>query len=442
MLKPLRIIPLRSKLTARAGLVAVSKLLRHHAQLPQVLDPKFPVSGGFADSAVAISYVALLCQGITEFDAIENMRCDATFAHSLGMPSLPSAPTVRQRVEQRGQEWLGPLFDANARLLTRAKVAPTALWTGHVPLDLDVFVMDNSDSRKEGVGCTYMKVVGYAPVAAYLGREGYLLELSLREGIQHSAKETEYSLERVLPLARTLTPAPLLVRMDSGFDSAKLIAELQHQNTALGTVDWIVKWNPRSYNVQADYQALLADPFREWATPRAGKRVTLWRQTVGTHRRVCRLTEETIDRNGQVLLLPKLTVEGWNTSLAQFSNAQIIALYADHGTHEQFHSELKTDMSLERLPSGKFNANDAVCSLAVLAYNALRIIGQNALIGDDSPVRHKAERRRLKTVIREIICAPGQWIQHARQLCLGLPEVWAGFAAFTGLMRGQLFASD
>ena len=133
-------------------------------------------------------------------------------------------------------------------------------------------------------------------------------------------------------------------------------------------------------------------------------------------------------------------------SLKKLSNASIIALYADHGTHEQFHSELKTDMNLERLPSGKFNANDAVCSavcsLAMLAYNALRIIGQNALLGDDSPVRHKAERRRLKTVIREIICAPGQWIQHARQICLGIPQVWAGFAAFTRLMRGPLFASD
>lgn len=46
-----------------------------------------------------------------------------------------------------------------------------------------------------------MKVVGYAPVAAYLGRVGYLLELSLRVGIQHSAMETEYSLEQVLPPA-------------------------------------------------------------------------------------------------------------------------------------------------------------------------------------------------------------------------------------------------
>lgn len=440
-MKPPRIVPLRSKLTARAGLVAVTKLLRHHAQLPQVLDPKFPVSGGFADSAVAISYVSLLCQGITEFDAIENMRGDQTFAQALGMPSLPSAPTVRQRVEQRGQAWLDPLFEANTRLLLRAKVEPTALWTGHVPLDLDVFVMDNSDSRKEGVGYTYAKVVGYAPIAAYLGREGYLLELSLREGTQHSAKETEYSLERVLPLARTLTKRPLLARLDSGFDSARLYAELERQRAALGSVDWIVKWNPRSYDVQADHQRLLADPLCKWTALRDGKRTTLWHEALGARRRVYRLTEETIDRDGQVLLLPKLTIEGWNTSLTEQSDAQVIELYADHGTHEQFHSELKTDMNLERLPSGKFNANDAVCSLAVLAYNALRIIGQNALIGPASPVRHAAERRRLKTVIREIICAPGQWIRSARQIRLGLPTAWAGYAAFSEMMRGPLFAS-
>ena len=29
--------------------------------------------------------------------------------------------------------------------------------------------------------------------------------------------------------------------------------------------------------------------------------------------------------------------------------------------HEQFHSEIKTDLDLERLPSGKFDTNDAMC---------------------------------------------------------------------------------
>ncbi|QAU25378.1 hypothetical protein EO087_04260 [Dyella sp. M7H15-1] len=64
---------------------------------------------------------------------------------------------------------------------------------------------------------------GFAPIAAYLGGEaGYCLALELRDGIQHSAKETEYTLERMIPRARALTRAPILLRCDSGFDSERM----------------------------------------------------------------------------------------------------------------------------------------------------------------------------------------------------------------------------
>ena len=59
--------------------------------------------------------------------------------------------------------------------------------------------------------------------------------------------------------------------------------------------------------------------------------------------------------------------------------AQVIELYCNHATHEQFHSEFKTDMDLERLPSGKFDTNYLVCQLAAVAMNLLRLIGQNTL---------------------------------------------------------------
>ena len=54
-------------------------------------------------------------------------------------------------------------------------------------------------------------------------------------------------------------------------------------------------------------------------------------------------------------------------------------LYHDHATCEQFHSELKTDMDVERLPSGDFRTNELFLSLATLAFNALRRIGQASL---------------------------------------------------------------
>ena len=61
---------------------------------------------------------------------------------------------------------------------------------------------------------------------------------------------------------------------------------------------------------------------------------------------------------GQHLLVPEIEIEGWWTSL-EYEEETIIALYAEHGTSEHFHSELKSDLDIERLPLGKF-ATDAL----------------------------------------------------------------------------------
>ena len=54
----------------------------------------------------------------------------------------------------------------------------------------------------------------------------------------------------------------------------------------------------------------------------------------------------------------------------------MIRLYHEHGESEQYHSAIKTDMDVERFPSGKFDTNELVLELTVLAYNILRVIGQ------------------------------------------------------------------
>jgi hypothetical protein len=132
---------------------------------------------------------------------------------------------------------------------------------------------------------------------------------------------------------------------------------------------------------------------------------------------VVRVTERTIDKKGQHLLVPEIEIEGWWTSL-EVAMADVIELYKHHGTHEQFHSEIKTDLDLERLPSGKFDTNDAVMHLAAFAYNCLRLIGQLGLTGELSPIRHPAKRRRIKTVLQEVMYRAAKFVEHARRLVL------------------------
>ena len=368
-MRKLTVTQLDYDLTPVAGLALAGHYLKALRPTLSRLDAALPVKGGVANSDIVRSYLGLLVQGKSDFDAIENYRGDAFYKQALGIALLPSSPTLRQRMDARAAE----LFDFAApmieTLLAGQRPDYGVLPCGWLPLDVDTFAMDNGGTAKEGVGRTYAGVDGYCPLAAYLGSHGFCLELALRPGVQHSASETDFNLERVIPMAQRLSAAgpkaPILVRLDSGFDSLRLMRGIESCNVAGSPgVDFLIKWNPRSTDVAALAARLDADAAVHWEQPRAGKRVTMWEQPIAvegmerTVRRVLRLIERTIDKHGQVLIVPELTLEGWTTSLpAKFSAQEIIALYADHGTHEQFHSEFKSDLDLTRLPSGKFDTN-------------------------------------------------------------------------------------
>lgn len=429
------------ELSSHAGLALVGKYLAH-INLNALVDPRFPVRSGVPNSAIIKSYLALLCQGKSDFEAIEAFRGDAFFARALRLSAVPSSPTLRQRLDTHAAAWFELASVLNEALLCSRfqgrSVDFGALACGYTPLDIDTFAMDNSDTRKELVGRTYAGVDGYCPIASYLGTAGFCLELALRPGVQHSACESEYDFERIPPMASRLVPGAILVRADAGFCSQALMRTIARQGQALGRqMAFLIKWNPRSTPIERIAAQKVADAHTLWCHPREGKRLCVWQEPVAIEgleqpvRRILRLIERTIDKHGQPLLLPQYTLEGWTTSLPeQIGIAQVIELYAQHGTHEQFHSEFKSDMALERLPSGKFDTNYLVCQLAALAMNVLRLIGQHTLHGKQAPVRHTAQRRRIKTVIQEMICKAARMMRHARRWVLGLGANDVGFAAF------------
>ncbi len=438
-------------LTPVAGLALVGHYLNAVRPVLDRLDAALPIRADVSTADVCRAYLGLLVQGKSDFDAIENFRGDAFFKQALGIGLLASSPTLRQRLDARAAEMFDFCPQMIETLLASQRPDYGVLPCGWLPLDVDTFAMDNGGTVKEGVGRTYAGVDGYCPLAAYLGSHGFCLELALRPGVQHSTKETDFNFERVIPMAQRLSAAgpkaPLLARLDSGFDSVALMRSIEACNqSGLPQVDWLIKWNPRSLNVAGLAERLGQDASTVWHHPRDGKRMTVWEEPLrieGINRpckRVLRLIERTIDAKGQSLIEPQLTLEGWTTSLgAQFSGADIIALYADHGTHEQFHSEFKTDLDLTRLPSGKFDTNYLVCQFAALAMNILRLMGQRGLLGPDAPVRHSAKRRRIKTVMQELIYRAGRLIETGRRLILGLGANDRAAKAFARL-HGELFA--
>ena len=118
---------------------------------------------------------------------------------------------------------------------------------------------------------------------------------------------------------------------------------------------------------------------------------------------------------------------------------KVIALYCDHATCEQFHSEFKTDLDIERLPSGKFATNDLVMACAALAYNILRWIGLVGLLGEDAPIRHEAKRRRLRTVMQELVYVAARVVESGRRLALKFSRHCPAFPSFEAVY-GKLAA--
>ena len=365
---------------------------------------------------------ALLATGKSDFDAIENIRNDDWFKRCMGIRQMPSSSRLRQRFDEDASALMPLINDSLAEVVVNLDAPVTALPRRldkhhHVALDIDVFPMDNSGTKKEGVAYTYKGYDGYAPIAAYLGQEGWSLGCDLRIGSQHSQKEFIPFLKQVVGRAKRVTRAPILVRLDSGHDADESRREVaRHSN-----VDHITKLNPRrTYTVE---QCL--PRFEEvditWHPIRNGKDYAtlsvLHDTDYGQQRLVIRIIRRTSDAVGQMFLSgPDYELEGWWTTLDEdhYSDNNIIALYQDHATSEQFHSEFKTDLDLERLPSGKFATNALVMSLGALVYNLLRCMGQKTLLGPDSPVRHTAKRRRLKTVMQELIYQAARLVKSSR----------------------------
>jgi hypothetical protein len=418
--------------TSHSGLAMVGLCINRYSELSGVTGRKMNKQGNVISHADLLrSYLGLLCLGKSDYEAVTAMRGDRYFKSSLGITNVPSAERLRQRLDKEADRYRTVAEKCSINMLKKSGAQLTALDTGHIPLDADVFPMDNSGTQKEGVSYTYKGHDGYAPIAAYLGLEGWCLEVELRPGSQHSQEGFVPFMKRVLKKARTLTKKQLLVRLDSAHDALETRVLLRESDK----VSHIIKWNPRG----TDTSELCRKAFAEGrvSQPRPGKKVALLtvrkkqqlKDKAYVFTKVIRVTQRDTDRNGQLLLLPEVTVEGWWTDL-DLPQEKIITLYNKHALSEQFHSEFKTDLDLERLPSGKFATNALIMALGAFAYNILRFIGQLGLLGEKSPVRHPGKRRRLKTVIQELIYLAGRLISSGHRLRLRFSRHCPAFPAF------------
>jgi Transposase DDE domain. len=406
-------------LTSQGGLAMIGMLAQRcglRDRISAVVERK--KDGSISTADALLTMIGLLSLSKPDFDAVEQFREDDYFQQCLGLKDVPSEATLRQRMDETGLSVRDAVLNASTALLKKDAPKLSPCFKTYIPIDADVSPFDNSGSRKEGVSCTYKLFDGFAPMLAYIGAEGYMLNAELRPGKQHCQEGTPEFLRETIKLARKVTDHSLLMRLDAGNDAIDNMRICKKEK-----VDYVIKRNLHKESIEE--WLLDAQAFGEWHTPREGKTVyvgeTLRERDGETMRVIFEVIERTIDRDGNALLLPDIQVHTWWTSLSkrEASPDEIISAYHDHGTSEQFHSELKSDMALERLPSGKFSTNALVLTLSVLAFNMLRLCGQVAIDKGYVP-RREVKRRRLRKVIQDLMYTAARIITHARRLKLAL----------------------
>lgn len=431
-------------LTTHSGLGLVGLLLsksKLSKRFTLLKIPEIRSTPGILNGDIIHSYIGLLSQGKNDFEFIEAFREDSFFSLALDIQDVPSSATLRQRLDQiaKTDAWKSIILEESVKVLQGFDATITPLFITNekqedvqiVPLDIDVSPFDNSKTKKEGVSRTYKGCDGYSPNFAYLGQEGYVVNTELREGSTHVQKGTAKFLQESIGYAKQITQLSLLVRMDGGNDSAENIGTCLKEDAG-----FIIKRNPRREKPEA--WLAIAEQKEECIQEREGKRVFYGSVMVKPKgldkevRQVYKVTERTIRRDGQILLIPEVEFESYWTSLPN-KPKEIIDLYHDHGTSEQFHSELKTDLDLERFPSGKFKTNDLILHLGCFTYNLLRLIGQETLKTDDAPLKKKVFRRRIKTVIQNIITLASKLVKHARRVVLKFGNHSPWFSTFKRL---------
>lgn len=383
---------------------------------------------------ILLTEIGLLTIGKTDFDNVKEFHKDPDFYKiALGIAcDIPSESSLRNRLNGIGISMNAEILDGNVSMFKEYGIKPSELPCGCVPVDIDVTPFDNSKSHKEGVSRTYKNFDGYAPIMAYIGTEGYLCNTELRKGKQHCQKGTPEFLVETIKVARQFTKKPLLFRMDSGNDSLENMLLLHWSDPQL---KFLVKHNFRRENREQIITEMKA-VCKNIKTPRKGKTVYIGStyrnisdEKLGNFaiRMVYEITERTMDANGQLFLMPETEINMYWTSLG-VSDEEVIELYHNHAVCEQFHSELKTDMNVERMPSGKFETNALILKLAMIAYNILRIIGTETMKKRDMPIRHSTiKRRRLRTIIDNLMLIAGHLTAHAHilKLALGQSNGWA-----------------
>jgi hypothetical protein len=399
---------------ADAGLV-LTATLAEGLGLCELLDTHVDLGGapGAANAGdKAMTLISSALAGGEWIDDAQRLRAGATgqvVGHRVAAPSTLGTflrsftwGSVRQLDRVAGE------------VLTRAWAAGAG--PGPWPLTIDV---DSTHCQTYGLAKQGASKVdrhgerGYHPLLASVAGAGDVLHSRLREGTANTGRGAGgFVAETINRARRAGASGPITVRADSGFYNHKVVQACRRAGAACSIT---VKVN------KAVRAAIAAIPQDAW-TP-----IPYWLEGGAD---VAETTYRPFGRNGRVMRLIVRRVRPTpGSQLALFCDydyhpfitdrqGTTLELEADHRRHADVENtirDLKYGVGLNHLPSGRFAANAAWLTLAVIAHNLARWTSRIGL--GETLITTKTLRTRY-------LALPGRLTRSARRWHLHLPTRW------------------
>jgi hypothetical protein len=430
-------------LVSCAGLVPLLRLAENIGLGELVTDRvDLGIPAGANTAAKALSVVAGMAAGADSIDDLDLIRHGGMSRLFTGMRAPSTCGT-----------WLRGFTYGHTRQLASATAEALIRLTHRVPrlvsgvqglafLDIDAKIKEIYGPSKHGGGYAYTHVYGLNHLIATLSSPispPVILTAQLRNGSCDSRHGAAAMLREAITLARRAgATGMLVVRADSAYFTGPIIAAIRNAGayfsiTAqknVATQAAIAAIPEDSWTEIAYRRPILDTNTGEWITHGEIAETTLTAFTnptdnpgraVTARLLVRRTPHHTRNDQGELFRV-------WYYH-AVFTDTRFELRTADehhrgHAIIEQVFADLN-DSALAHYPSGRFAANQAWLTLAVLTHNLLRAAGVL------TSVFHA--KARTGTLRRQLITIPARVTRTARRVTLRLPANWPWQATYQGL---------
>ncbi len=402
-------------LVANAGLVLVATLTKKLG-LARIISDKVDLRGrvgGANPASKSLTLVHAMTAGASHIDHVNMLRAGAS---SKVLPFHVVAPsTLGTYLRSFTFGHLRQLDEVIEQELAKAWALGISPGPEPLVIDIDSTICEVSGCQKQGAAYGYTKKLGYHPLLGVRSDTGEVVHQRMRKGSANTQRGTKRFVQELIARCRRLgATGGITIRFDSGYQSDATLKELER----LG-VSYTMAVHANAKGMKALIEAIDEDSWASIDYTEGGEAQVS--ETIYQQRRL--VIRRTRLIGVQAELFPNWRYFGFVTDL-DASAIKVDEFHRNRARIELSIKDLKEGAGMEHVPSGKFFANGAWLSHAVIAHNLIRQVNY---LGKITPRESMVVARTFRS---HFVAIAARLVNRSGKMLLRAPIRWPWASSF------------